>query len=199
VRIERIRETFDVEVKYTQFPLHPETPAEGMTLEQLFAGRLFDLEAAQARLTALMAEQGLPYGERTHTFTSRLALVLAKWGELRPGGEAIHDALFRGYFVDGVNLAQIDNLVEIAGTVGLSEEKAREVLESRSFSGSVDSDWDRAAELGITGVPTFVMNSKGVVGAQPYGVLADLVSGAGAENRHEGTDSEATDSLLSDI
>jgi hypothetical protein len=61
VRIERIRGTFDVEVKFTQFPLHPETPPEGMTLEHLFAGRPFDLDAAKARLTALMAEQGLPY------------------------------------------------------------------------------------------------------------------------------------------
>jgi len=183
VRIERIREAFDVEVKFTQFPLHPETPPEGMTLEQLFAGRAFDLEAAQARLTALMAEQGLPYGERTRTYNSRLAQELAKWAELQPGGEAIHDALFRAYFVDGVNLARIDNLVEIAGAVGISEEEAHEVLENRSFSASVDSDWERANNFRVTGVPTFVMNGKGVVGAQPYEVLEDLVSRAGAERR----------------
>jgi predicted DsbA family dithiol-disulfide isomerase len=183
VRIERIRETFDVEVKFTQFPLHPETPPEGMTLEQLFSGRSFDLEAAQARLTAMMAEQRLPYGERTHTYNSRLAQELAKWGELQPGGEAIHDALFRAYFVDGSNLAQLDKLVESAGSVGLSEEEASEVIETRSFSESVDGDWRRAAEFGVTSVPTFVMNRKGVVGAQPYDVLADLVSRAGAEPR----------------
>lgn len=183
MRIERIRKTFDVEVKFTQFPLHPETPPEGMSLEQLFAGRAFDLEAAQARLTALMAEQGLPYGERTRTYNSRLAQELAKWGELQPGGEAIHDALFRAYFVDGVNLARIDKLAEIAGAVGLTEVEAREVLESRSFAASVDGDWDRAAESRVTGVPTFVINGKGVVGAQPYDVLEDLVSRAGAERR----------------
>jgi len=183
VRIERIRETFDVEVKFTQFPLHPETPPEGMTLEQLFAGRSFDLEEAQARLTALMAEQGLPYGERTHTYNSRSAQELAKWAELQPGGEAIHDSLFRAYFVDEVNLARVEKLVEIAGSVGLSEEEAREVLESRSFAASVDGDWDRAADFRVTGVPTFVINGKGVVGAQPYEVLEDLVSRAGAERR----------------
>ncbi len=61
MRIERIRETFDVEVKFTQFPLHPDTPPDGMTLEELFRGRSFDLEAAQERLAAMMAEQGLPY------------------------------------------------------------------------------------------------------------------------------------------
>ena len=183
MRIERIREAFDVEVKFTQFPLHPETPPEGMKLEQLFAGRSFDLEAAQARLTAMAAIQGLPYGERTNTYNSRLAQELAKWGELQPGGKAIHDALFRAYFVDGINLSRVDKLVEIAGSVGLSEEEAREVLESRSFAEIVDGDWGRAAEFRVTSVPTFVINGKGVVGAQSYEVLEDLVSRAGAERR----------------
>jgi len=171
VRIERIRENFDVEVKITQFPLHPDTPPEGMTLEQLFRGRSFDLEAAQARLTEMMAQQGLPYGQRAHTYNSRLAQELAKWAEIQPGGGAIHDALFRAYFVDGINLARIDELAQIAGSVGLSEEEARQVLESRSFAASVDDDWRRASEFGITGVPTFVINGRGVVGAQPYEAL----------------------------
>ena len=183
MRIERIRETFDVEVKFTQFPLHPDTPPEGMTLEQLFSGRSFDLEAAQERLTGMMAEQGLPYGKRTHTYNSRLAQELAKWGELQPGGGAIHDALFRAYFVEGINLARVDKLVQIAGSVGLSDEEAREVLESHSFAASVDGDWRRASELGVTGVPTFVINGHGVVGAQPYDALEKLVTQSGAERR----------------
>jgi predicted DsbA family dithiol-disulfide isomerase len=183
VRIERIRETFDVEVKFTQFPLHPEIPSEGMTLERLFSGRSFDLEAAQERLTAMMADQGLPYGKRTHTYNSRLAQELAKWAELQPGGGAIHDALFRAYFVEGINLARVDKLVQIAGSVGLPEEESREVLESRSFAASVDGDWHRSSEFSITGVPTFVINGRGVVGAQPYDALEQLVTESGAERR----------------
>ena len=183
MRIERIRETFDVEVKITQFPLHPDTPPEGMTLEQLFRGRSFDLEEAQERLVTLMAEQGLPYGRRTHTYNSRLAQELAKWAEIQPGGGEIHDALFRAYFVDGINLAWIDELAQIAGSVGLSEEEAREVLENRSFAASVDGDWRRASEFGITGAPTFVINGRGVVGAQPYDTLEQLVTQNGAERR----------------
>lgn len=181
MRIERIREAFDVAVEFTQFPLHPETPPEGLTLEQLFSGRSFDLEAAQARLSTMMAEEGLPYGERSHTYNSRLAQELAKWAELQPGGETIHDALFRAYFVDGTNLAQVDKLVEIAGSVGLAEVEAHEVLESRSLAASVDADWNRAAALGVTAVPTFVIDGRGVVVAQPYEVLEDLVSRTAAQ------------------
>ena len=65
MRIDRIAETYDVDVKFTQFPLHPETPEEGSTLEELFAGRGFDIEAAQTRLSELMKAEGLPYGTRT--------------------------------------------------------------------------------------------------------------------------------------
>ena len=83
------------------FPLHPDTPAEGRSLEDLFRGRQIDLQAAHARLQALMDAEGLPYRRRTHTYNSRLAQELAKWAETKPGGDAVHDALFKAYFVDG--------------------------------------------------------------------------------------------------
>ena len=183
MRIDRIAETYDVDVKFTQFPLHPETPEEGSTLEELFAGRGFDIEAAQMRLSELMKAEGLPYGTRTHTYNSRLAQELAKWAEVQPAGAAIHDALFKAYFVDSVNVANADRLVEIARSLGLSPEDAREVIEERRMESDVDRDWARAAELGVTGVPTFVVGDQGVVGAQPYEALEQLVTQAGAQRR----------------
>jgi predicted DsbA family dithiol-disulfide isomerase len=188
VRIERIERTFEVQVRITQFPLHPETPPEGRTLEELFAGRGFDLEASQARLADLMKMEGLPYGKRTHTYNSRLAQELAKWAETKPGGSRIHDALFRAYFVDGVNLADVDRLVGIAAGLGLSEDEARDAVESRRYRDAVDRDWQRSAELGVTGVPTFVMNDRGVVGAQPYSVLERLVLEGGVRRRMSPSD-----------
>jgi predicted DsbA family dithiol-disulfide isomerase len=183
VRIERLEKNFSIEVRITQFPLHPDTPPEGMALEDLFAGRAFDLEAAHERLSALMKQEGLPYRNRTHTYNSRLAQELAKWAEARPGGEGVHDALFRAYFVDGVNIARPGELVAIAASLGLPADKAREALDSRLFRDSVDRDWARSAELGVTGVPTFVAGGRGVVGAQPYRVVEQLVIDAGARPR----------------
>lgn len=183
MRTERLVGTFDIKVQVKQFPLHPDTPLEGMTLEQLFAGRDFDIDAAQARLVDLMAEEGLPYGNRTHTYNSRLAQELGKWGDDQPGGERIHDALFRAYFVDGINLADIDRLVEIAVAVGLPEDEAREVLMFRGYRDAVDADWQRAAELGVTSVPTFVSDGRGVIGAQPYEILERFADDIGAARR----------------
>jgi len=73
VRTDRLRAEYQIELRYTLFPLHPDTPDEGLSLQQFFAARSFDIEAMQARLAALMAEEGLPFSQRTMTNNSRLA------------------------------------------------------------------------------------------------------------------------------
>jgi predicted DsbA family dithiol-disulfide isomerase len=176
VRIERLKAEHHVKVEWVAFPLHPDTPAEGRALADLFAGRSpADRQAMHAQMKARMTAEGLPYGERTMTYNSRLAQELGKWADTQPGGEALHDALFRAYFVDARDISQPSVLLEIAEQVGLSVEGAREVLERRTFKDAVDADWALARQYGITGVPTFVAGRHGVVGAQPYEALEQLV------------------------
>jgi predicted DsbA family dithiol-disulfide isomerase len=178
VRIERLRQEHGVKVEFVHFPLHPDTPAQGKSLQDLFAGRGYDIAKMQAQMRARMAAEGLPYGERKMTYNSRLAQELGKWADTQPGGRAIHDALFRAYFVEGKNIGDLPVLVELAERVGLSAAQAREVLEKRTFQSAVDADWAKARAYGVTGVPTFVAGGQGVVGAQPYEVLERLVTQA---------------------
>lgn len=165
------------------FPLHPDTPSEGKSLEDLFAGRGMDLKASYNRMKALMDAEGLTYGERSHTYNSRLAQELGKWADTQPGGEKLHDALYRGYFVDKRNVGDVDVLLDIVKSVGLPVDAAREVLETRSFKDAVDTDWAKSHRYGVTGVPTFVAGGHGVVGAQPYEAIAHLLTEVGAEPR----------------
>jgi predicted DsbA family dithiol-disulfide isomerase len=183
VRIEKLKQAFEVETTLVHFPLHPETPAEGRSMAELYAGRNIDPEAMYTRMKALMDAEGLPYGRRTHTYNSRLAQELGKWADTQPGGEAIHDALYRAYFVEARNIGDPDTLVEIAQAVGLPAEEARAVLSERRFKDAVDADWAKSHAYGVTGVPTFVAARYGVVGAQPYEVLAELLDKAGAARR----------------
>jgi predicted DsbA family dithiol-disulfide isomerase len=164
------------------FPLHPETPPEGQSLEELFRGRNVDRNAMHAQMKARMDAEGLPYGERTMTYNSRVAQELGKWADTQPGGEALHDALFRAYFVEARDISKPAVLLEIAERVGLPVEAAREVVEKRTFKDAVDADWKLSREYGITGVPTFVAGRFGVVGAQPYEALERLVAKAAEEN-----------------
>ena len=164
-----------MKVEWVHFPLHPETPEEGRSLADLFAGRNVDRSAMHAQMKARMEAEGLPYGDRTMTYNSRLAQELGKWADTQPGGEAIHDALFRAYFVEARDISRPEVLLEIAEQVGLPVDRAREVLEQRMFKAAVDEDWKLAREYRITGVPTFVAGGYGVVGAQPYETLEELV------------------------
>lgn len=149
-------------------------------MAEFYAGRGIDPEASYQRMKALMDAEGLPYGRRTHTYNSRLAQELGTWADTQPGGGAIHDALYKAYFVDARNIGDPDILVEIAESVGLDGAEARKVLDERRFKNAVDADWEKSARYGVTGVPTFVAARYGVVGAQPYEVLAQLVEKAGA-------------------
>ena len=183
MRIEKLQRNFDVDTVLVHFPLHPDTPAEGRSMAELYAGRNVDPEAMYQRMKGLMDAEGLPYGRRTHTYNSRLAQELGKWADTQPGGAALHDALYKAYFVDARNIGDHDILVEIAETVGLDGTEARQVLEERRFKDAVDADWQKSAAYGVTGVPTFVAARYGVVGAQPYEALAQLVERAGAAKR----------------
>ena len=171
-----------MKVEWVHFPLHPETPQDGMSLEDLFKGRGMDRKAMHAQMKARMDAEGLPYGERTHTYNSRLAQELGKWADTQPGGgDAFHDAMFRAYFVESRDISRPEVLLEVAGTVGLPVDAAREVIEKRTFKVAVDADWKLSRQYGITGVPTFVVGRYGVVGAQPYEALAQLVEKGKAE------------------
>ncbi len=152
-------------------------------MAEMYAGRNVDPEAMYQRMKGLMDAEGLPYGRRTHTYNSRLAQELGKWADTQPGGAAIHDALYKAYFVEARNIGDPDILIEIAQSVGLPADEARAVLAERRFKDAVDADWAKSRQYGVTGVPTFVAARYGVVGAQPYEVLEQLVEKAGAPRR----------------
>ena len=162
-------------MRWTHFPLHPETPDSGILLEELFRGRGYAIEAMKQRMSALMTEENLPYGNRSHTYNSRLAQELAKWGESLPQGEALNLKLFEAYFAEGRNLAEPVVLLEDAEAAGLDRDAAEEMIRKRSFRDAVDADWKRAHELGVTGVPTFVSGNRGLGGSQPLEALEQLI------------------------
>jgi len=97
--------------------------------------------------------------------------------------EVVHDALFEAYFVDGRNIGDSTVLVDVARSVGLPADEAADALRERRYRAAVDADWAKSRAYGVTGVPTFVSGDRGVVGAQPYETLAQLVGQRNATSR----------------
>jgi predicted DsbA family dithiol-disulfide isomerase len=174
VHTDRLRKEFDLEVRWSVFPLHPETPEEGRELTELFGGHM-DIDAMRQRLIRVADQLGLPLGTRTRTYNSRRAQELGKWAESQNAGEAFHKAVYQAYFADGRNIALPDELVAIAEALGLDPVMARQVLDTQSYGAAVDNDWQKAAELGITAVPTSIYRQRALVGFQPYANYRRLI------------------------
>lgn len=171
--VEKLRQNYPLEIRWIPFPLHPDTPEEGLSLDELFQGR--NMDSLHERLYRMMDEAGLEHCERSMTYNSRLAQELAMWADTQAGGEDIHQALYQAYFIHNQNLADKDVLLNIVKSVGLNVEAAEEVLKNRTFSDTVDKAWNRARQYQITGVPSFVANNYVVNGCQPYEELERFV------------------------
>jgi len=175
VRIEKLQQEFDFELRWTVFPLHPETPENGQSLEELFAGRV-DVPGVLARLKQVAESLALPFGARTKTYNSRRAQELGKWAEQQGRGEAFRAAVYRAYFADGRNIADPTELVSIVSTLGLSAEMALQVLDDQLFASAVDADWQRARALGVNSVPTHHYENRTLVGFQDYSAFRQLIT-----------------------
>lgn len=173
----------------THFPLHPTVPPEGMSYDELFAGRSFDIPTMMREMAARMAAEGLAYdGARRRTCNTRLAQELSAW-VTATGRPSLDSALFQAMFVESRNIGLEDELMGIVERAGLPVEEAREVLRERTYKAAVDAHWARARAIGVTGVPTYVVadpvggRPRGVVGAQPYAALVQLAVAGGAQRR----------------
>jgi len=171
--IEKIEQSHDIEILWSPFPLHPDTPEEGLLLSS-FLGP--NLDAVHERLYMIMDELRLPHNSnRTMTYNSRLAQELGMWADTQPGGKTLHKQLFSTYFVENQNLAKKEVLLQAVEKAGLGVVEAGIVIDERSYSGQVDEAWRRAKQFQVTGVPSFLSDSYATTGYHPYEELAKFI------------------------
>ena len=127
--------------------------------------------------------EGLPMDDRTMTYNTRLAQELGKWAESQGRGDEFHIRVFGAYFAEGKNIGNIFELVTLSEEIGLSGTEARKVMETRSFREAVDRDWEHSRAMKVTAVPTFIVDSQAVVGAQPYEELERFLKMKGVKAR----------------
>jgi predicted DsbA family dithiol-disulfide isomerase len=98
--------------------------------------------------------------------------------------EALVNRLFQLYFEEGVNIGSHDVLARAAGEAGLDENLVRELLNGDADRQNVETEIAHAQQMGVTGVPCFIIDSKyAVTGAQPPQVLVQALRQIAAEKR----------------
>jgi len=178
----------EVEVTYRSFELDPEAPARhaGTGPERLAEKYGVSLEEAQAmndRVTAIAAEDGLEYhldiARGGNTFDAHRILHLAAAHGVQT---EVKERLMHAYFTEGEPISDADTLVRLAASAGVPEAEARELLAGDRFTAEVRDDEQLGAQLGIRGVPFFVLGRRyGVSGAQPADVLIGALEQAWEE------------------
>ncbi len=141
-------------------------------------------EDANARMTSLAASVGLDYHldrvQVGNTFDAHRLIHLAADHGL---GDAMKERLFAAYFTEGASPSDHTTLVSLAVEVGLDKGDAERVLGSDAYADDVRHDEQRAASLGVSGVPFFVIDEAlGVSGAQPADVLLGALERAWSES-----------------
>lgn len=170
--VTQLEATRDISVRWSPFPLHPDTPEDGLLLSS-FLGP--NLDAVHERLYALMDGLGLEHCDRQKTYNSRLAQELGMWADTLENGKALHAELFRTYFVRGENLARQAVLLDAVERAGLDRGEAEAVLAERRFSPAVDQAWQQAWQMQITGVPSFVAGRYVTSGYHPLEELSKFI------------------------
>lgn len=180
VEIDRLRQEFEVEIDFAPYLLDPSVPPEGRTREPYTKP-----EDPPTHLEERGGRVGIDFKRgRTFHANSHLSLEAAEFAAEHGKSWEFRRALFKAYFEDLVNIGDVETLVNIAESAGLDGAALREALTDRRYRDLVDEGIDWSRSIGVTGVPTFVINDQyGVVGAQEYPVLVDVMEQLGIPRR----------------
>jgi len=178
----------EVEIEWKSFQLNPDMETNPtLNISRYLADvKGWTLEYAQqmnAHVTGMAAEVGLTYNfDRAvlaNSFNAHRFSHLAKKYGL---GDAAEEQLFKAYFTDGRNIDDNDTLAELGAQIGLNKDEVLAMLTSDLYANDVKHDIAAAQQLGIRGVPFFVMDGKyGVSGAQPVATFSQTLQKAYSE------------------
>jgi predicted DsbA family dithiol-disulfide isomerase len=101
------------------------------------------------------------------------------WAAERGDENAMVEALFHGYFLEGRDYSVRAQLAAVAGLAGFPEDEAHVFLESGAGAEMIRADEQVAARMGVSGVPFFIFDQRlALSGAQPPEVILQAMEEA---------------------
>jgi predicted DsbA family dithiol-disulfide isomerase len=171
-----------IDVEWRSYQLDPTLPDHYEGTETEYLSRIKGMPQDQVKqmfghVTAQAAGEGLTYDFDkvvvANSFTAHRFLHLAKEHGLM---DQAKEALLSGHFEQGQDIGDAEYLVSTGVALGLDEAEIRETLAGDRFAAEVRADIAEARELGVSGVPFFVLDRKyGISGAQPAEAFAQAI------------------------
>jgi predicted DsbA family dithiol-disulfide isomerase len=174
-------------ITWRPFQLNPTMSSDGMDRTAYLKAKFGSLEnfgRMEEQLLAAGVEERIPFAfekiQRTpNTFAAhRLVWYAAQQGKQ----DAMVEALFRGYFLEGKNIGEVTTLTHVAAEAGLDRTETEEFMKSEKGVVEVKGEEAVGRQLGIRGVPYFVFNGTvSISGAQPPDIFVSAIQQAEKE------------------
>lgn len=186
-RFERGVEAFEysqnVDVYWHSYQLDPSLPENYDGSEAEYLSKMKGLGQEQVsqmldHVTAQAAGEGLDYDfANLKVANSFTALRVLEYAKQHGAGSEMKEALLSAHFEKGLDTGDEETLLQLAGSLGLDTGELRADLASGAYAEEVNADIAQARELGISGVPFFIIDGKyGISGAQPAEVFANALT-----------------------
>jgi predicted DsbA family dithiol-disulfide isomerase len=169
LRLERLREFYDLRINWAFIEIHPDTPATGIIVEELGYGET-QWSEMMAALDAMAEEEGVRIRPLDRLSNSRRALRLAEAAK-EEGAERfyrLHHRLFEAYFSEGTDIGDMEELRKLSVECGLNEETLELAMENTSVTDRLNQYQKMAYQAAVTGTPTYVIGGRKLVGAVSF-------------------------------
>lgn len=162
-----MKEEFTIEDEWLPYEIHPETPPGGVLLEEYFAG----MNAAE--FFAGLDRQGEPLGVRFNhqklMSNSSLAMQAGEFAREKGVYEPYHEAMFKAFFTDCLNIGDLETIAEITTSLGLDRDELEKILNDKIYIPILEETRKRAATNMVTAAPTFfIEGGQKIIGAQLF-------------------------------
>jgi predicted DsbA family dithiol-disulfide isomerase len=171
-RLARLSERYDLKVDRRFLEIHPDTPPGGVPVSEL-GYPPEQWRQMMANLSRLADEEKITLAERKITTNSHKALLLAEAAQ-KEGAEvfeALNEKLFAAFFGEGRNIGDDGVLRSLAQEAGVSPEIVERAWSEPAYEQMLHANQAIAGQLGITGVPAYLIGNRIVVGAVPTETL----------------------------
>tara|TARA_B000000460_G_scaffold235679_1_gene197089 strand:- start:194 stop:862 length:669 start_codon:yes stop_codon:yes gene_type:complete len=153
------------DVNWKPYELHPEIPKEGFDKKEYYKIKFGESSGSSDRLDLITEEAkkvGLEFNFKKsrnlpNTFLAHRLLWFCRSKNMQ---DVLAEALFYAYFTDGRNVGNKDELIEISSENGLNREEIKEFFQTNIGHEEVLREENRAREMNIFSVPTYIFNKK---------------------------------------
>lgn len=188
--LEQFADKSHIEVLWKSYQLDPSLPDVVNESYEDYLVKVKGMGADQVKgmldnVTQSAKQVGLEYNFDIALMVNSLsAHKLIQFAKTKDLGDQAEERLFLAFFTEGKNIADLATLTELGKEIGLDEAEVKAAFTDEKYAALVKQDIEEARQIGVQGVPFFVMDRKyAVSGAQPAEAFLENLEKAFAEWR----------------